>query len=608
MSEIVHLTIDGRPVEVPRGTLLVEAAKTVGIEIPIFCYHSKLKPVGACRMCLVEIEKMPRLQTACTSPVAEGMVVNTTTPTVEDAQNGVLELLLANHPLDCPICDRGGECPLQDNAFTFGRGTSRFRETKRRLGKALPLSDRIVLDRERCIMCYRCVRFQDEVVGDQALATIDRGGQTAIGVLDGETFDSPFSGNTVDLCPVGALLSRQYRFRARPWDLRRTPSVCMGCAVGCNTEIHARDGAIQRMIPRENMAVNNAWLCDYGRYDTLPLGRERVREPSVDGRRASWDEALMAAATRLRQGSAEVVASPALTNEALSALRAIARELRAPLSVWPATTGRLRGTIEELVASKTIVLIDFDPWDQLPILALRIREALKTGAKLYVIGSGPNGLRRDTARTFATVEDFLATFDALPGPVSILGSGAETLRERLQAAGTAVGMVGSPALAANGWAMADLPAARFDAPALLLAGNERWPAAPGRQEVRLRWEAADISSADMTSANMTSDGTVSPAASSADDAGRSTSGDILSQPLPLDGGGARPAERSVVLPIAHPYEQSGSVTNFEGRVQALRPGGQAPAEARPDWLALAELARVLGASPAGPREREIALA
>jgi len=203
LSDLVTLTINGREVQVPKGTLVVEAAKQVGIEIPVFCYHPKLKPVGACRMCLVEIEKMPRLQTACTSPVAEGMVVTTTSDQVIQAQTGVIELLLANHPLDCPICDKGGECPLQDNTFNFGVGVSRFTEDKRQAEKAFPLSDRILLDRERCIMCYRCVRFHQEIPGDESLAAINRGGRTVIGTLEGESYDSPFSGNTIISVPWG---------------------------------------------------------------------------------------------------------------------------------------------------------------------------------------------------------------------------------------------------------------------------------------------------------------------------------------------------------------------------------------------------------------------
>src|SRR5256886_9605075 len=291
--------------------LLVEAAKLIGLDIPVFCYEPRLKPVGACRMCLVQIEKLPRLQTACTTPIGVDMIVHTNTPDVVAAQNGVLELLLANHPLDCPICDKGGECPLQDNTFEYGPGASRFTEEKRHKEKAYPLGEQIVLDRERCIMCYRCVRFHQEITGDEALAAVERGADSEIATLDGEPYTSIFGGNTIELCPVGALTSRQYRFKARPWDLVRTPSGCNGCAVGCNVELHARDGRILRMVARENREVDDGWLCDMGRFDTLPpLAGNRPIRPMVrvSGRLepASWDEALSRAAELLRSGEAGV--------------------------------------------------------------------------------------------------------------------------------------------------------------------------------------------------------------------------------------------------------------------------------------------------------------
>ncbi|HEU0168729.1 MAG TPA: 2Fe-2S iron-sulfur cluster-binding protein, partial [Chloroflexota bacterium] len=487
-TELLTLTIDGIELQVPKGTLLVEAAKMAGIEIPVFCYHPKMKSVGACRMCLVEVEKMRGLQTACSTIVTEGMVAASRSAPAVAAQKAVLELLLANHPLDCPICDKGGECPLQDNTFRYGLGVSRFGEPKRHLAKALPLSDRIVIDRERCIMCYRCVRFHDEIVGDQAISAIQRAGESQIGTLPGESFDSPFSGNTVDICPVGALLSRQYRFQARPWDLTRTPSVCTGCAVGCNVLLDSRGDRLLRMVPRENMAVNNEWLCDYGRWETLPPGSAptpagvsattptqtespsdtqlvasafspatppthadvtsdthlvagpsfkatatgdsttRLQpmagpslvapgappagvvsttrlQPMVGPNAVSRAEAVRAATDLLRSGRAEVVASPKLTNQALGELRTLAAGLSASITVWPkAKTGRVRGTIADLTRSKTIILLDFDVWTELPVLALRLREALKAGGQLYFVGSGANGLHRDTTATYPNAD------------------------------------------------------------------------------------------------------------------------------------------------------------------------------------------------------------
>ncbi len=558
-EELVTLTIDDIEVKVPKGTLLVEAAKQIHTEIPVFCYHAKLRSVGACRMCLVEVEKMRGLQTACTTVVVDGMVARTKTAEVGGAQNGVLEFLLANHPLDCPICDKGGECPLQDNTFKFARGTSRFQEEKRHLSKAIPLSDRIALDRERCIMCYRCVRFQDEIVGDAKLSAISRAGSTYIGVLEGETFDSPFSGNTIELCPVGALTSRQYRFRSRPWDLQRTPSICVGCGVGCNIELDSRENQVKRMVARENMDVNNEWLCDRGRFETLPVGIERLREPSVDGKPVSWEQAIKAAASRLGQGPVEIIVSPSITNEALNAVKAIAQYLKAPASVWPQQTGRVAGGMSQLLASETIVLTDFDVWSELPVLALRIREALKHGASLYFIGSKSNGLARDTRAAFNTVDEFLAAKLELAGPVSVLGTGAEALAKQLKAEG----MVGLPSLAANGYAMSDLSAAEFSAPTLLLVGDETWPGTIGKSVVSLRWSMAGIA----------------------------------------------PSKSEVLLPLTHPYEQTGTLTNFEGRVQTLKAGARAREHERADWLALSDLAAAVGASPltaVGPRDAKLA--
>src|SRR5690349_399220 len=305
--ETVDLTIDGVGLQAPKGMLLVEAAKLIGLEIPVFCYEERLKPVGACRMCLVQIEKLPRLQTACTTPVGADMVVHTITDDVKAAQNGVLELLLANHPLDCPICDKGGECPLQDNTFRHGPGASRFTEQKRNKEKAYPLGPEIILDRERCIMCYRCVRFHQEIPGDEALAAVERGAESEIATLDGEPYTSIFAGNTIELCPVGALTSRRYRFKARPWDLVRTPSVCSGCAVGCNVEVHSRSESVLRLVSRRNASVDDGWLCDRGRFGSLPNqdgarpGRPMVRQ-NGELTPVTWDVASSRAAEMLSNG------------------------------------------------------------------------------------------------------------------------------------------------------------------------------------------------------------------------------------------------------------------------------------------------------------------
>jgi NADH-quinone oxidoreductase subunit G len=629
-SELVTLTIDGREVKVPKGTLVVEAARTVGIEIPIFCYHPKLKPVGACRMCLVEIEKMPRLQTACTSPVAEGMVVNSATPNAIAAQNGVLELLLANHPLDCPICDKGGECPLQDNTFKFGLGVSRYTEEKRQKDKAFVLSDRIVLDRERCIMCYRCTRFQAEIAGDEALAAVDRGGDSEIGVLDGDTFDSPFSGNTIELCPVGALTSRQYRFKARPWDLQRTPSTCAGCAVGCGVEIHARDDQVLRLWGRDVREVNDSWLCDYGRFDTLPPPREnRVTRPLVRQggslQPASWDEAYARAAELLSSGPAGLLASPARSNEAIwlfaDALRASLPGASVGFSPNAAAGWPLTGKIADLPACKTVVTVGFDAWTELPVLALWLRKAVLNGGTLLAIGP-ENGLYRDTAHwlrvaageevgiverllaarqqggevdPLAAIDGRAANSGTVPteaavaaaaaavgtGPVAFLvgarlanDPAARTVLERFaEALGATAesGMVGSPPVATNGRGARDLAgdlvaadraadsaatkAQAGELSAVLLLGDEDWPSTGSARKVLATTGAPSF-------------------------LGASWADDTI----------------DVVLPIAHLYEQAGSITNLEGRVQVLQAGGLPPQGVPSDWLMLAGLIEKLGGS------------
>ena len=327
MPDLVNLTIDDKKVSVPKGTLIVEAAKSVGITIPVFCYHQKLKPVGACRMCLVElgtpkrnpdgtmatnpdgspvIAFMPKPQTSCTTPVSEGMVVRTHSPMVIKAQKGILEFLLINHPLDCPVCDKGGECPLQDQTYMFGPGESRFAPSdKLHFVKPVDLSERIALDRERCIMCFGCVRFQEEIAGDPQIDVFERGARSEIGVVPGQRWDSNFSGNTIELCPVGALTSKEFRFRARAWEVHNTDSVCPLCAVGCNLKLQVRSNQVLRILARDNDDVNEAWICDRGRFDYEYLNDNRLRHPAV--RRADaldvvdWDTACQTVAAKLSQ-------------------------------------------------------------------------------------------------------------------------------------------------------------------------------------------------------------------------------------------------------------------------------------------------------------------
>jgi len=569
-QDTVKLTIDGREVQAPKGMLLIEAAKLIGIEIPVFCYEERLKPVGACRMCLVQIEKLPRLQTACTTPVAADMVVHTTAQDVIAAQNGVLELLLANHPLDCPICDKGGECPLQDNTFRYGPGASRFTEEKRHKEKAFPLGPEIVLDRERCIMCYRCVRFHQEIPGDEALAAVERGADSEIATLDGEPYTSIFAGNTVELCPVGALTSRRYRFKARPWDLVRTPSVCSGCAVGCNVEVQSRTEDVLRLYSRRNVAIDDGWLCDRGRFETLPIAREcRPERPLV--RRgdtlahATWDEALSRAA-ELLGSSGGLLAAQSVSNEAFSMLERLGSRL--PGALWPPAgeSWPVQGTIQNLTRCKSIVLVGLDAWNALPVLALWIRKAVLGGAALTVLGD-ENGLWRST-RTWIKGDPLshLSEISVGEGPVALLAhprlvaSGRTALEElaaRLGANGE-TGMLGAPLLGANGRGAQEIAPGIasgdvdqvLTAKAVLLFGDENWSALRVGSFARIVL---------------------------------ATSGAVPDN-----------AQLDVLLPLAHAYERQGSLLNLEGRVQHQE-GGAAPAtHARADWQVAAELAAKLG--------------
>lgn len=323
------VTIDSKVVEVPNGTLVVEAAKRVGIEIPVFCYHPKLTQVGMCRMCLVEVGTpkidpatkkpmtdengnvaigwMPKLQAACTTVVSEGMAVRTNSAVVAEARRSVVEFLLTSHPLDCPICDKGGECPLQNLTMAYGPGQSRFPvESKFHTDKRVPLSDLIMLDRERCIQCSRCIRFQDEIADDHVLGFATRGRSMEIVSLSDPGFDSKFSGNTIDICPVGALTSRDFRLAARVWEVSDVPSVCPHCSVGCNILIGERDHQIKRIVPRENEAVNEIWLCDKGRFaHHFAFAPDRLTTPLVrkNGKleAASWNEALSLVAAKFAE-------------------------------------------------------------------------------------------------------------------------------------------------------------------------------------------------------------------------------------------------------------------------------------------------------------------
>src|ERR1700727_134748 len=384
----ITFTIDGREVQAPENAMLVDAAKLGDIEIPVFCYEPKLgNPVGACRMCLVEIEGIPKLQTSCSTPVKDGMVVHTETDRVKHAQNAVVEFLLVNHPLDCPVCDKGGECPLQDITFGWGLGRSRMIEPKRHFEKPLALSPLVAIDRERCILCYRCVRFSQEISEDYQLIFTERGAHTFVGTHDGHPYVAPFSGNIIELCPVGALTSQPYRFRARPWDIEGAGGICTLCPSQCNVEFTVRDDKVMRVLSRENPGVDDGWLCDKGRfaYQAIHVD-ERVTEPLVrdasgELKPAGWDEALTAArAIAGHRGRAAALVGGQATNEEAFILGRIVREGLASndidsrpfesvdLGVARALAApALQASVTDIEFAHTVLMLGTEPVDDAPI-------------------------------------------------------------------------------------------------------------------------------------------------------------------------------------------------------------------------------------------------
>ena len=320
-TPMVNVTIEGRQVSVPAGTSILEAAKTVGVLIPHYCYHPALPVAGVCRMCLVDVEKAPKLAPACATSVVEGQVIHVHAEKAREARKGVLEMLLINHPLDCPICDQSGECELQDYTYQEGRADSRYREPKR-FNPVEDFGGDVMYVPNRCILCTRCVRFMDDVAQDSALNVSERGDRAYIGKAENRDLTHAWAGNVVDLCPVGALLSKDFLNKARSWELDRTASVCAGCSQGCNMIVETRDNTVVRLRPRPNAAVNEFFLCDYGRLNYRWLNRgDRIEVPAITGnngqRTADWDVALSAAAKVLKGKRVVAVASPNLSNEAL---------------------------------------------------------------------------------------------------------------------------------------------------------------------------------------------------------------------------------------------------------------------------------------------------
>ncbi len=428
MAKLVTLTVDGREVTVPEGTLIVNAAKMAGVDIPVFCYHPKMEPVGMCRMCLVEVGRPqidrasgqalrepdgsvkiafnPKLETACTTPVMDGMVVRGDSEKALLGRKEIVEFLLTSHPLDCPICDKGGECPLQNLTMDWGPGESRYLyDEKIHLAKHVPLGELIYLDRERCIQCGRCVRFQDEIAADPVIGFYQRGRSLEIVTFSEPGFDSYFSGNTTDICPVGALTTADFRFRARPWELNAAASICTQCPVGCNTTLNVRREAasggewvVKRVMPRQNEWVNEIWLCDKGRFGYhYAQSKQRLTQPLVrkNGELSpvSWESALDLVAERLRTAGSDllVLASGRLANEDLFNLQSLASQLGGQSILYSymaggdltAQVGFAPGTnFADLGPESAILVVACDLAEEAPLWWLRVKQAAERGARI----------------------------------------------------------------------------------------------------------------------------------------------------------------------------------------------------------------------------------
>jgi NADH dehydrogenase/NADH:ubiquinone oxidoreductase subunit G len=401
--ELVTITIDDREVQVPKGTGLVETALAAGIEIPVFCYEPRLgAPIGACRMCLVEIEGMPKLQAGCTLTAQDGMVVRTaqTSGKAAEGQNATLEFILVNHPLDCPVCDKGGECPLQDLTFRYGPGRTRMTFQKLTTEKPIPISPHIALDRERCILCYRCTRFSESVAEDGELVAVNRGARTEIATFEDEPYRDRFSGNVIELCPVGALTSTEYRFEARPWEIQNVPTICGLCPVGCNIDVTTREGKIKRIVSRNHPEVDQGWLCDKGRFAFPALrAKDRIVDPLRRVRRRGlgpvpWDEAIDYAERLVREGGSGVVVvlSGSETNELAYGLAKLAAAVGGTV-VLPEEDAQPLGRPLSDLAAATVVVDDEVPLEETaPIAALWAKQGTGDEQIAVRVPRTPNGI------------------------------------------------------------------------------------------------------------------------------------------------------------------------------------------------------------------------
>ena len=654
-TKSVSLSIDGKTIEATSGEMIIAAAERHGIYIPRFCWHPRMKPVGMCRMCLVDV-KGPRgfqLQPSCYVPVADDMEVVTTSDKVKKAQDGVLEFLLINHPLDCPVCDRGGECPLQDQTFAFGPGESRFVEEKRHWAKPIPINPLVALDRERCIQCARCTRFADEVAGDAFIDFIGRADLTEVNIFEDQPFDSYFSGNVVQICPVGALTASPYRFRARPWDLDMVESTCTACAVGCRITVQSSSNRVIRHLGIDSDPVNHGWLCDKGRFyyeavdNPARLGRPLIRKGDqlVE---TTWGEALRTAAEglrRVREASGPeaigLLGGARLPNEDAYAWSKLARAVLGTDNVdcqmgdgLPAEVvlGLPRATIDEACSAKAVLLLTPNLKEELPILYLRLRAAaIDETTRLVEIVPQPTALSKhavvsllyrpgEVAKAVRALLDRPDTDARLSRAAGELGLGGTEDGEGI------VVVLGRPSVAeaadtlveAAGLLAAGLPKARFLS--ALRRGNVHGALdmglAPGILPGRVSladgrdWYTAAWGSVP-SAAGLDAHGMLAAADAGSLQAlilvGADPMSDFPDRALVRRGLGAvgftvavdtfvttSHGRADVVLPAATFAERGGTTTNLEGRVTRLGQKVTAPGTARPDWMIAAELARYLG--------------
>jgi NADH-quinone oxidoreductase subunit G len=579
-------------------------------------------------MCLVEIEGIPKLQTACSTPVKEGMVVHTQNDRVHTAQNAVLEFLLINHPLDCPVCDKGGECPLQDITYGWGPGTTRFIEPKRHFRKPLELSPLVAIDRERCILCYRCVRFSQEIAEDYQLILQERGAHAFVATFDGTPYVAPFSGNITELCPVGALTSTTYRFRARPWDIEGSGSVCALCPSQCNVQLTVRDDKVNRVMARDHDDVDDGWLCDKGRYAFQhALSDDRITTPLVrEGDRlmpASWEKALSAARSALGKGGVSLIAGGETTNEeAMLAARLAERLASSPFPALPDAVWDpgLQASVPDLEFAHTVLLLDTDPVDDATIWDLRIRKGVRrNGVHLAVTSARPTSLD-PIAGTIARhapggLEALLVALDAaLSGDEGNLSGGATAtgttpavvrdLATLLTEGGEDVVIVAAERTLTPGAATALLNVASRlglhgrDGAGLLIA-----PASTngrGLREVGLTDDAAEIRDARVLHLLHVDPLTQFPDRD-AWEAALGGAQTVIAHESVLTATVREHAD--IVFPAEAYPEKEGTLTHPDGRVQRLRPAVGRPAEVRATWQVLSELVgeRVLAGSIASRR-------